>query len=200
MSPARESNDTVPMMHKSEQISMTPAYVHIDNDNETNEYEKISMAPASISTDPENEIHEFEKISMTPARESNDTEHVNEPNEFEKISKAATGKGFSKEKVAEYKAAAAARAPAEEDLVGEAEWALLEQCLDSFCLAANPGKIADYILEPEQREQILDEHAEKGMAATQNCFITSEGNMTIYRHFHRLRRALRRRIADMAPG
>ena len=82
----------------------------------------------------------------------------------------------------------------------DAEWALLEPCLESFCLAAFPGKIESLIVAPEHRERVLDEHAEKGMAAIQKCFTTSEGNLMIYRHFHRLRRALRRRIASMAPG
>ena len=82
----------------------------------------------------------------------------------------------------------------------DAEWALLEPCLESFCLAAYPGKIESLIVAPECRERVLDEHAEKGMAAIQKCFTTSEGNLMIYRHFHRLRRALRRRIASMVPG
>jgi hypothetical protein len=43
MSPARESNDPVPITHKSEKSSMTPACIPTDPKNETNKSEKISM-------------------------------------------------------------------------------------------------------------------------------------------------------------
>ena len=81
----------------------------------------------------------------------------------------------------------------------EAEWTDLEQCLEQCVGSLNLQHLAGLSLTSDQREQILEGIAEEGMAVVQRSFKTTAGNLMLYRHFHRLHRALRRRIADMAP-
>jgi hypothetical protein len=81
----------------------------------------------------------------------------------------------------------------------EAEWTDLWQCLEQCVGSLNLQHIAGLSLTSDQREQVLDGIAEEGMAVVQRSFNTAAGNLMLYRHFHRLHRALRRRIADMAP-
>jgi hypothetical protein len=127
------------------------------------------------------------------------------------VKKATTGKGFSKEKVAEYKAAAAARAAAEEDVVGEAaseprtendpDWDFFEQWVES-CLKGLHGIAMNMEVPQEQREKTLDSLAEAGMAALQASIneTSSEARTALGKNFHQLRVHLRRRLASLIPS
>ena len=86
-------------------------------------------------------------------------------------------------------------AKVEEDSL-EAEWALLEKRLKS-CLETFQASIGGFNVAPHQSEQVLDELVENGMANIQKSFKTREGNLLLYRHFRRLHRTLRSRIANM---
>ena len=70
----------------------------------------------------------------------------------------------------------------------------LDCCLEKF-----QAIIAGVKFAPQERERVLDGLAENGMAAIQESFKSKEGNLLLYRHFRRLHRCLRFRIANMLP-
>ena len=80
----------------------------------------------------------------------------------------------------------------------ELEWARLEEHLGS-CLQVMQGSLANMAVPQDQRENVLDELSETGMASIQTSMKSSEGRLMLYRHFCRLHRTLRTRIADMIP-
>jgi hypothetical protein len=79
----------------------------------------------------------------------------------------------------------------------ESDWNFLERQLD--LVDAMREHFASLRVSAEEREEVLDDLSESGMAAIQASIKSSRGNLLLYPHFHRLRVALRKRIANMIP-
>ena len=112
--------------------------------------------------------------------------------------KAASGKSGAKEKVAEYKAAAATRAAEEEHPREDPDWKFLEQQLESS-LGPMQHALASMQMPTESRAAILDDLAESAMASIQSSMKSSASRLLLYRHFRRLHVVLRSRIESWVP-
>ena len=111
--------------------------------------------------------------------------------------KATTGNGFAKEKVAEYRVAAA-RAAAEEDPGEDPDWKVFEQQLES-CLGPLQQTLASMQIPKESRAAVLDDLAESGMASIQSSMTSSASRVMLYRYFRRIHVLLRSRIESLVP-